>query len=278
MRRLTTTIVFVWMACAAQANAAILWGVSHRSAEQSLSSHLYTIDPLTGVTTLVGDTGFGIVALDYYDGTLYAIQRGAGNLLTLDTTTGAGTIIGPTGVLPNNQHAVQLAIDSAGNAFTWYEAMLDDLASVDLSTGAATYVGDAGPGVVTHRHGLAFVGSTLYLINNGGTLFTVDTTTGAATETDDILGYTAHHGDVNPDDGLYYGLDDTFSGNNINKLVAGNLATGGLAMPAVPLDRYIQAIAFEDDAVEGVIPEPATATIWSVLLLTGAAARWRRKQ
>lgn len=70
------------------------------------SSNLYTIDPLTGSSTLVGSLGFASGYIDLaYDpdaGTLY-LNEGSSNysLYTVNTTTGAATLIGPNGVSGN---------------------------------------------------------------------------------------------------------------------------------------------------------------------------------
>lgn len=64
---------------------------------------LHTVNPATGVTTLVGgtgvfDTGFAVGGLSFSsDGTLYGVMND--NLYGLNTATGAATLIGPTGFL-----------------------------------------------------------------------------------------------------------------------------------------------------------------------------------
>jgi PEP-CTERM motif len=67
---------------------------------------LYTIDPTTGVATLVGSTGvsgsFGLGGLAFRsDGALFATFTSFGtpdsDLYRIDPTTGAATLIGPTG-------------------------------------------------------------------------------------------------------------------------------------------------------------------------------------
>src|SRR5688572_1269247 len=98
--------VLLSAACAAmllvssgQTQAAVLYGTSHFASEATSTSFLYSIDAVTGATTVIGDTGFAINGLNYYNGTLYGISRLGGNVLTLDTATGAGTAIAPlTGV------------------------------------------------------------------------------------------------------------------------------------------------------------------------------------
>jgi len=57
---------------------------------KGLTRHLVTIDPLTGVATLVGDTGVKkIVSLTFNPGTLYSVNRSANSLSTISTVDGA---------------------------------------------------------------------------------------------------------------------------------------------------------------------------------------------
>lgn len=256
------------LASTAQTQAAVLYGTSHRNAETTSTSHLYLIDPVTGVTTAIGDTGFSINGLDYYNGTLYAIDGAGGSLLSLNTTTGAATVIAPlSGV--GFTRPTGLTIHSSGAAYTWIDPSSDDLATLDLNTGAWSIVGDAGIG--TAEHGYAFIGNTLYLVNFDGSVYTVDTTTGAATILGGI-GVSAHHGDVNPDNGLYYGLDG-LGGTDDMYLV--NLTAPSLS-GLVTLDRNIMhALAFVDGSV---VPEPGSLTLLSLGALGAVGYARRRRQ
>ena len=58
---------------------------------------LHTLDLATGISTLIGDTGYteGMVSLDFHDGILYAYPFGIG-LVTIDTNTGVATDINPS--------------------------------------------------------------------------------------------------------------------------------------------------------------------------------------
>jgi hypothetical protein len=255
---------------AAPADASLLWGTTHSQAENSLTSHLYTIDPTTGVTTSIGDTGFAINGLNYYNGTLYATEAGGSSrLLAINTATGAGSVIGSMGVLSGNR-PVLLAIDATGNAFTWYDPGLDDLASVNLATGSAAVVGNSG--LSTGAHGLAFLGNTLYLHNFDGSVYTINTITGAATFVGST-GTTAHHGDVNPDDNLYYGLSAT--GTGLRNLVRLDLTTQTV-IGSVGLDRAIHSVAFQDDIA--AVPEPVSLAIWGLGALGCAIGAYRRRK
>ena len=79
-----------------------LYAVGHNGG--GTPSRLYTIDPATGMPTLIGPIGFNTIgALEFgLNGVLYAgvgIFGGssAGDLITIDPNTGVGTSVGPTG-------------------------------------------------------------------------------------------------------------------------------------------------------------------------------------
>jgi len=79
-----------------------LYGVGHNGG--GTPSELYTIDPATGVPTLIGSIGFNNVgALEFGpNGVLYGgigVTGGssAGDLITIDPNTGVGSSVGPTG-------------------------------------------------------------------------------------------------------------------------------------------------------------------------------------
>ncbi len=76
-------------------NSGILYGATYGAA-----SDLYTIDPATGVGTLVGNINSGIIIAMACDnnGNLYGTDIIDDNLYSIDPVTGAGTVIGPLGI------------------------------------------------------------------------------------------------------------------------------------------------------------------------------------
>jgi len=199
------------LASAADADAARLLGTLGRG---GTTSTLVELDPLTGlVTGTIGSVGFAINGMDYdpTSGKLYGVtssmeSTGIG-LVEIDLTTGAGTRVGPVGFGGIGSPALtELAISSTGRAFSWGEPSEDDLYEIDLGTGLATRVGESGIG--TGVHGMAFdLADSLHFINVGGDTYVLDLVTGVATF-QYSLGQTAHHGDVDPDTGVYYGLNE----------------------------------------------------------------------
>jgi len=81
----------------------------------------------------------------------------------------------------------------------------------------------------------------LYLVNYDGNIYTIDTTTGAATFTGLSPGVTAHHGAFRPTTDLYYGIDRNV-GVLPNILVA-DLVTGTITA-TLPTVDYLHTLAF----------------------------------
>ncbi|HEX7769232.1 MAG TPA: hypothetical protein VF422_04300 [Dokdonella sp.] len=115
-------------------------------------SHLWTMNPATGASTLVGSIGSGtcIVAMAVSpDGLMYGIDIINDALFAIDKTTGTGTLIGSIGF--NANYAQDMTFDQAtgvlyyagfdGGSFT------DQIYTVDLATGATTAVGNIGAGL-----------------------------------------------------------------------------------------------------------------------------------
>jgi hypothetical protein len=144
----------------------------------TVSGNLDSINPATGVTTVVGPTGLGDCSLPTspcgptaanslvrLGGTVYATDLG-NDLYTVNPLTGAATLIGPTGIpaVPPNLldtnpdgsfNAFNEALFSAGNnlyatfdvitvnfnPFTVTPVISPNLYRIDPSTGQATLVG-----------------------------------------------------------------------------------------------------------------------------------------
>jgi len=86
----------------------------------SSNSKLYTVDPITGVTNLVGPTGLTFLIegdLDFDPNSpnaLYGVQGGGGGLFILNTATGAANLLGtPSG----SGDISSLAFDPAGDLY-----------------------------------------------------------------------------------------------------------------------------------------------------------------
>jgi hypothetical protein len=145
---------------------------------------LYTVDPTTGATKLLADTGNAqLNALEAApDGTLYV--AGGQTLYTIEPSTGAlTTVLGyPTGFSSSGD----LAVVHDGTMFATASGATtaDALLAIDLGTRQVTVVGSTGFECV---YGLAAVGDALLGFTCSGDVIEIDPSTAAAT----LLGTTA---------------------------------------------------------------------------------------
>jgi DNA-binding beta-propeller fold protein YncE len=151
------------------------------------ASTLYRLDPRDGsVLETVGAVGFDeVIGLAFHPltGELYGLSgpKGTGELILIDKETGQGTAIGSHGLAPSNFDGVPDAgFSPSGLLYAWDEGP-DDLAVLDLGTGAGSGVGECGAstgstGFAVDRFGQAW-------IQENGRLRHVDRVTGSCSAT-----------------------------------------------------------------------------------------------
>lgn len=127
-------------------------------------------------------TSLGAVVLfsgTAHAGSLYSVNDfGSGNqLLKIDPVTLAVTPVGNLGV---GGDFGDLAYDQASNTMYWVDGRgaRDSLYTINLSTGAASYIGTHGVG---DMFSLGWDGTNLYAQSTNQSVYTLNTTTGAAT-------------------------------------------------------------------------------------------------
>lgn len=111
------------------------------------ASELRTLDPATGVSSLIGATGIvnpiAGLAYDEATATMYGItggaQAGSSNFVTVNLTTGAATVIGSVGF---NGGSLEFAED--GNLYAGSTGNTGNLYRINKTTGASTLVGATG--------------------------------------------------------------------------------------------------------------------------------------
>jgi len=111
-------------------------------------SELVTVDPATGVATVIGLTGYGPISGLAYSGTMYGMVAGndadAGSLVTIDMATGVATMVGPTGF--DKVGSIEFGNDGNlyGGLTSNDSSQPNGLILIDTSTGAGTVVGSTG--------------------------------------------------------------------------------------------------------------------------------------
>lgn len=254
---------------AGAASAQTLYGASGNN----VVSNLYTINPATGVSAVVGPIGYAVTGLAYnsstgvmYGSTSSNSPVASNSIITINLTSGAGTLVGSTGL---SGPVADLAW-SGSVMYGWSEGT-DDLVTINLATGAGTIVSDSGVG--TSGDSMSFVGGVLYGAL-AGTWYSINTTTGIPTAIAPVTGVggNANGGTTQP------GTNVFFSSANDGNLYTINVATGVGTLVGNPGIPNFDAIEFNT---------PPTATVptlseWAMIgfagLLAMAGALWVQRR
>lgn len=160
-------------------------------------TELYTIDPTTGLATLVGPTGLSLSALAVANGRLYAStidNIDETYLVELDPATGA--VLDFIGLIDSQQfgtcgHVSDMTYDSTAGVMYGVSRFCNGpdgrLGTIDLTTGARTDIGEITGDLVTESFlSIAYDVSTdtMYLGDGNRNLYTLDTTTAVSTRVD----------------------------------------------------------------------------------------------
>ena len=134
---------------------------------EDIYSNLLSIDPATGIATLVGNSGLNLTVPVFGGGVsgLFELDTGS-HLYSISATTGQATLIGPTG-LPTNNFNYDTSLSGDGTSL-YYTAGpaggIDELYRIDPTTGLAADLGSTG---VRGIAGSAFVNGQLDLFQYG---------------------------------------------------------------------------------------------------------------
>lgn len=134
---------------------------------EDMGSALYTVDPVTGISQMVGYTGIGTTAAVFGGGVggLFELDY-ASNLFAINPLTGQGTLVGPTGLAANNG-GLDTSLSADGTSLLYTAGAPghnDELYRINIATGLATDLGSTG---VTGIAGSAFVDGDLELFQYG---------------------------------------------------------------------------------------------------------------
>ncbi len=130
---------------------------------QSIQSQLITIDPASGVSSIIGNSGLQLSSVGFAGGLngLFEVDT-LSNLYSINPDTGAATLLGATGLAPN-YGGWDTSISDSGSSlyFTAGGAgAIDQLYQLNPTTGLATWLGSTG---VTGIAGSAIVDGYLEL-------------------------------------------------------------------------------------------------------------------
>lgn len=272
---------------AAVASGQVLYGTT---AANTTTSNLYILDPATGaVVSTVGPIGFAVtgLAVNPLTGVLYGSTsnnsaNSPGSLITINKATGQGTLVGSYG--SSGETMADITFTSDGTLYGWLEPGTDDLHTINLATGAATDVGNAG--LSTFGSGLAANSAdVLYYAGSGsdGMLRTVSRATGLTTDVAVLTGGPASSSSISAlafsPGGTLYGvfLDET---TKASQLLTINPTTAAITILG-PSITALDAIVFDGGAAppppptSSGIPIPALSPVMMALLaLLVASGTW----
>lgn len=134
---------------------------------EDMGSKLFTVDPITGAYTLVGNTGLNVTSGAFAgdENGLFEVDY-ASNLQQIDPLTGHGSLIAATGLVANNGH-YDTSLSAFGNSLYYTAGVAgasDELYQIDMMTGHTTDLGSTG---VTGIAGSAIANGELELFQYG---------------------------------------------------------------------------------------------------------------
>jgi len=183
---------------------------------------------------------------------------GSDKLLKIDLESGVGTVIGGG---MGFSDVDGLAFSTSGLLYG-VDDDTNKLLSIDITTGVATAVGSLQtPGSTSFNDmGLAFIGNTLYMSSTTssgvGSLFTVNTSTGAASLVGNFGGSLKVRS-LGAYGGVLYGW------SNVDTLVTLNTTTGAAATKG---SFGLHPVTIGQD---GMDVDPTTGAIWSIAEVEG---------
>jgi hypothetical protein len=121
------------------------------------TGEFYTVNSMTGVASLVGDTGHNFTSLAAWGNDLYAIASGDFNLYKINPVTAEATLVGPLGDLGGGieLNGSGLAFDPDGQLWLAINLRLSDplnpfpsrIFKVDIENGAAEFISETLVGI-----------------------------------------------------------------------------------------------------------------------------------
>jgi hypothetical protein len=251
------------LACAALAAFSNVEASTLYLAANLSNTSLYTVDPSTAATTLIGSESYNVddLASDWRPSSfrLWGVEETDDRLYQINPVTGLGTAMGTFGT-----HINSIAFDVTSGQL--YGADGVGLYRINPATAAITFVG------LTARSDVRSIGFDLSgnLYGAGGSsLVKIDTSTGAAATVGSFGGpATMYDLAVRPEDGTMFAVGDPFSSSLYQVNTATGQATLIAGISGITFNNFAHGLAFSP-----AVPEPSAL----VLLLIAAAhgVRWR---
>jgi uncharacterized protein (TIGR03437 family) len=226
------------------------------TAAQGVQNPFGIVDLNSGAFTLIGNMGSGgYDGLAVANGTLYTEQNGL--LYSVNTANANLTLIGGVTGTPNLSTFGSTTTGLYGMAPTG-SFSVETLFSINPQTGAITAIGPIGASAIPNGTGfyarLSVGSSTLYMENDSN-LYTVNTTTGAATQ----VGTTDSNGYLSSVLLLEYGTYYVGEGSGLATI---NVATG-------QMDPHSSIFGAAGTPV-GLAPDPLTTATPTITLVANA--------
>ncbi len=208
----------IYLGLAFNSNGTILYGIVTGS--NGDVTRLVTINPATGVNTLIGSNGVALTTItNLANGQLYGVDF-EDDLYQIDPNTGAATLVGATGLpalstfdnsLASDGTTLYYTLDTNGGDSTLY--------TLSLTTGVATAIGSTGTSGI---NGSVFAASSagtgqLYGFSTSGNTYVINLSTGAATELNSN-GITDYFGGVGIVTASSFFSGQVYLGNGVNYL------------------------------------------------------------
>ncbi len=274
------------LSCSVFASAQTIYVAGGPISAAATPGVLGTINPITGVFSLIGTTSTELtgIAFSPITGVLYGVSADATTLYTVNAATGALTTVGATGLGTGTfDIADGLAFRSDGTLFladaTGAGGSASNLYTVSTTTGAASVVGAIGN---QSSATIGFDGSgNLFEINNQvtpNTLVSLNQSTGAGTTVGsvpfrDISGLAFSNG-------ILFGFTDTnqSGANTTNSVVAVNTTTAGATFISSYNLGNGNVITAATPFQGAAVPEPSTLALLMGMGVTGTGVFLRRKR
>jgi hypothetical protein len=165
------------------------------------NSRLWTLNPTTGSSTLVGLLGFnlheGDMTIDPVSGDMYVANGSGDNLYIVNKGTAAATLVGSFGAAGRDVSGLQF-FDGTLYGLALRDGAPDVLGTVNIATGLFTTIGETGTncGVIAAlgrdpASGTTYIGCPNTAFGNDNMLYAVDLTTGASVLSNALTGVTS---------------------------------------------------------------------------------------